>query len=127
MEAKKTWTLAALKDAEKTEFNRIPENTDFRPKGTKNKKPEGDPNPPQPKSKLTPASSSGLGRGAPIKPRSRSPAENPEASHEPKGSRGRPRSMQPSVKKAVTTKPTKDVNTDENIGKNKPYHTSNNN
>ena len=128
MEEKKRLTLAAIKDVETIEFNRMSDDKNFRTKGTKNKKPEeDDPNPPRAKSRgpttpSLPASSSGLGRGPAVvvqaktktRTRSRSPQDVPESTHEPKGPRGRPRSMQPSVKRAVTTKSTKDTNKDEN-------------
>ena len=69
MEEKKRLTLAAIKDGETIEFNRMSDDKNFRTKGTKNKKPEeDDPNPPRAKSRgpttpSLPASSSGLGRG----------------------------------------------------------------
>ena len=121
----------------KNEFNRMSDDKNFRTKGTKNKKSEeDDPNPPRAKSRgpatpSLPASSSGLGRGPAVvvqaktktRSRSRSPQDDPESTHEPKGPRGRPRSMQPSVERAVTTKSTKDTNTDEQFwnGQSLPY------
>ena len=131
MEEKKRLTLAAIKDGETIEFNRMSDDKNFRTKGTKNKKPEeDDPNPPRAKSRgpttpSLPASSSGLGRGPAVvvqaktktKSRSRSPHDYPESTHEPKGPRGRPAAMQPAVKRAVETNPTKDLHTDEDYWK----------